>query len=568
MGIIIPRMKFSPWIKISRLDSCFLAFLASCVLYISYQAVFQPKWFFSGEMWAEAATNYFENANAPSLFDRIFSTDFGYIPLPQRVLALIGTALRLNAATIPFFYNWGALIISGILVSIFCLSPFRIVLKDDLLRFVVCQAILIVCDFQTKTFISFSYFSGFFIISIIGIALLEPEKEVPWYAWFIPIFLCSKPAVLSVMPAMFLVGIYARSRFKRVTLISLVFSILQIAQLFVSKVSGKVPSLDVSSGPSPLTQVVASINYFFGFIGSYFFKRTFMDKPFPLVGAGVLVVFVSMTLIKDKKQRAFLLVVFSTIFFNLMINCFAMSKQWTLDLKQLGGNPVHRQNFVSFSALILFVSFLCNSVVNKKVFGINWPNRALGVVLFFAWFTGTGWLKAGFQMARESSSPWIFNSQWQNMSRAIDKGLAPLCVSIDPLNWVYGKDCKLLSAPQWGNGSRISLDSSGQVVLMPEDYLVKGNLLSLGLMAIYLKEKPLESALKLTAQVQLKSHSVISLEGAGKLMGGKGLIQLNATKPVPVRDIQFIRLSSNQPCFLELVQSGDKQVPLALWMGN
>ena len=64
-----------------------LFFLTIC-LYIAYQILIQSSWLFSGEMWAEMATNYFVNAQSSSYFTNFFATDTGYIPLPQRIIAL------------------------------------------------------------------------------------------------------------------------------------------------------------------------------------------------------------------------------------------------------------------------------------------------------------------------------------------------------------------------------------------------------------------------------------------------------------------------------------------------
>ncbi|NKC48732.1 hypothetical protein HED54_12175 [Ochrobactrum anthropi ATCC 49188] len=62
-----------------------------------------------GGMWAEMATNYYPNANASSFVQKLLSTDAGYIPAPQRLIALVGNQLNLPAATIPYFYTWSSI---------------------------------------------------------------------------------------------------------------------------------------------------------------------------------------------------------------------------------------------------------------------------------------------------------------------------------------------------------------------------------------------------------------------------------------------------------------------------
>ena len=167
----------------------------------------QPSWMLGGEMWAEMATNYFPNANSPSYFHKLFSTDAGYIPVPQRLIALVGNALNFPAGSIPYFYTWSATLLTGMMVGTFCLARFRILVKNDALRFCAAIVILIVADFETKTFINFTYFAAFFVAIITSLALVDDIEEVPWWAWFVPILMVSKPAVLSALPAMIIVVI-------------------------------------------------------------------------------------------------------------------------------------------------------------------------------------------------------------------------------------------------------------------------------------------------------------------------------------------------------------------------
>ena len=82
-----------------------LLFSLTICLYITYQILIQSSWLFSGEMWAEMATNYFVNAKSSSYLTNFFATDAGYIPLPPRIIAFIGNSLNMSAAVIPYFYT-------------------------------------------------------------------------------------------------------------------------------------------------------------------------------------------------------------------------------------------------------------------------------------------------------------------------------------------------------------------------------------------------------------------------------------------------------------------------------
>jgi hypothetical protein len=121
----------------------------------------QPDWALGGEMWAEMATNYFHNANSTSYFQKFLSTDAGYIPAPQRLIAFFGNFFSFPASSIPYFYTWSSIVLTAMLIGTFCLPAFRILVKNDYLRFFTSLAILIVSDFETRTFINFTYFVVF-----------------------------------------------------------------------------------------------------------------------------------------------------------------------------------------------------------------------------------------------------------------------------------------------------------------------------------------------------------------------------------------------------------------------
>jgi hypothetical protein len=64
-------------------------FLLTIIFYFTYMLLMQPRWILGGEMWAEMATNYFINANSNVFLQQFFSTDAGYIPFPQRLIAYL-----------------------------------------------------------------------------------------------------------------------------------------------------------------------------------------------------------------------------------------------------------------------------------------------------------------------------------------------------------------------------------------------------------------------------------------------------------------------------------------------
>ena len=99
-------------------------FAVAITFYCVYLALVQSSWVLGGGMWAEMASNYYPNSISDSLWTRLFATDFGYVPLPQRLIGIVGSSFNLPAAAIPYFYTWSAVILTGAMVGSFCLRPF------------------------------------------------------------------------------------------------------------------------------------------------------------------------------------------------------------------------------------------------------------------------------------------------------------------------------------------------------------------------------------------------------------------------------------------------------------
>lgn len=100
-----------------------------------YLLALQPNWLLGGAMWAEMGSNYFNNANAASLFQNFFAVDAGYVPLPQRIVAYVGALFSFPAVTIPYYYSWMSVVSISLLVCSFQLDRFRVVIGNDYLRF-------------------------------------------------------------------------------------------------------------------------------------------------------------------------------------------------------------------------------------------------------------------------------------------------------------------------------------------------------------------------------------------------------------------------------------------------
>lgn len=386
-------------------------------------------------MWAEMATNYFPNANSPSYLQKFFSTDSGYIPAPQRLIAFFGNRFNLPAASVPYFYTWSAIICTGMMVGAFCLGQFRRLVESDSLRFLTAISILMVADFETRTFINFTYFSAFFVAIITALALIDDSEEIPWWAWFAPILMVSKPAVLAALPAMILVAMVSKSRFRWITIVAVLLCLGQLLQMVISVKTGVAPFS--ANEISFISKVITSFKYFFGFLGRYVIGQTFLTTKYFLMLTGLFIFCIGGFVVFNKKRNSGALVIIgcSLLFFNGLLYSFVLSDSWSRDMRRLDVVPVFRDIIVGFFGSILVVSGLFSTLISQKKFQHSVLFRKnLGAILFFVWFIGSGWMSLAGKISREPVSPTINNSQWQSMAFAIDSGVSPLCVPIDPLS--------------------------------------------------------------------------------------------------------------------------------------
>ena len=548
-----------------------LLFLFTILFYVAYLLEKQPGWVLGGEMWAEMATNYFPYTNSPSYFGKLLATDCGYIPVLQRMIALAGAVFNLPASSIPYFYTWSAIFVTGMLVGAFCLKQFRSLVRSDMLRFFTAIAILIVSDFETRTFINFTYFSAFFVAVVTALASTDDSKEAPWWAWFVPILMLSKPAVLAAIPALIIVAVVSRSRFRWIAVAAVSVGAGQILQMVISLRAGmRLPADDISF----LSKIIASLKYFFGFLGSYALGPNFPHNScFSLLAALFVLLFSALVVLKKRRNSgALALVGLSLLLFNVLLNCFALSHEWNLDMIRLVGPPVYRAIIVGFFGCILvtvgLISGLTDAGFSKSPVAVS-----IGALLFSLWFVESGWLSYGLKISREPVSPAINNSQWQHMADAIDSGTAPLCVPIDPLGWAYSRNCGILnSEPLDGlhgksNGCEAvrSTDDLKMFEVVPPASLSEKTLVSFAVLV-----KPF-----VTQTTFVRARAIINLKGESRKLysGGRdlpisgGVILLTGKDRLPIKNISSIGLSFSSQVEIASPDDVPYEGPCILWMG-
>lgn len=544
-------------------------FYGCIALYCFYMLAMQPQWMLAGEMWAEMATNYFVNANAPSVLTRLFATDAGYVPLLQRLIATAGRLLQLPSATIPYFYTWTSVCLTGALVASFCLSPFRVLVRSDWLRFFVAASVLLVADFETRTFINFTYFVAFFVAITSALAMANRSVPVPPWAWCIPLLMVSKPAVIATLPAMLLISFVSESRFRKIAYASLLACLFQIVVLAFHQVPAPAATA-IHFGI--IERLAAGIAYFIGFTGSLFFGKgpNFSLGMSLLSGLVVLGICGVICWRKRTPSNALILVGIFLLFFNFMLNAVAMPGLWNLDMRQLAGVPLYRHTIVGYFGVICIAVVLTQVCTkrfeNARVPVIGW----LAPVVFSCWFTLSGWLLFAAHINRAPGVPTIFNSQWQLMSEVIDAGL-PVCVPVDPIGWVYERECRLLNTDvHWGQNyeftSLESLNGKRTISLVIPDEAMQGTLMSF---AILVKPTAVHAvSLTSSANITMKDGSMRFLLAQRKIPAFGGLLLYASHEKILIKDIQDFSLNFEVPVDVGYLREGVKSRPAAFWMGN
>jgi len=546
-------------------------FSLTVLFYVLYQLAVQPGWILGGEMWAEMATNYFPNANSASYLTKFFSTDAGYIPVPQRLIAYLGNLFAFPASSIPYFYTWSSIVLTAMLVGVFCLSAFRNVIKNDFLRFVTAISILIVADFETRTFINFTYFVAFFAAVITALALVEDSEDVPIWSWFLPILMVSKPAVLSALPLMIVASLVSQPRFRWIVITTIILCVGQLTQMILSQNAGIMPlqSHDITL----VAKIIASIGYFFGLLGGYLIGPAFLINKYLLILFGILsLCVITFILLKvRRKPNALVVVGISLLFFNILLNCFALSSDWNIDMLKLSTLPLYRHIITGFFGCILIISGVIANLTETKKLIIRYPiaYSTTGATIFIIWFVLSGWLSFGVNISKEPSSPVLNSSQWQNLAIAIDSSEPVVCVPIDPFSWVYGRNCSLLN-PEMNSGQEYrraeKIDDNFIVEIVPPSWVKQRTLISFGILI-----KPMSTQI---TRVSAKAI-VTSTDGTQQELRGErvlpisgGMLLLNGQTSTRIKNATSVKFIFNVPVEIRFITNSTNPTPAILWMGN
>ena len=488
---------------------CRQYFIATIVFYALYMMLVEGEWIFSGGMWAEMATNYFVNAADPSWLVRLFGTDAGYIPIIQRLIALLGNGLWLSPTVIPYYYTASAILLNGVLIGAFCLRPFRDLMPSDGARFLLGLMILVVADFETRTFINFTYFATFLMAALAALALRPEAKTVSPWMWLTPLLALSKPYIFCVAPLAVLVLLLGHPRFKILFSLILVMIGVQITRLTVSMAVGEQMLVNLQPNlPLPdklwnaFTYATGQLSYL---AGPKLVVALFTDLSMMVVLGSILALLLGLFVVWRHRDAAAVLILTggTLVACTAFINSFALSAIWTGDLHRLENLPIYRHTIPIFYGCGFIIAGLATALAGwvhrRAVVGPaiataalaawavqgSWVNGAstglklefsLGAALLgcaaiivmmllahrrrhhesivasvtaasviVVWAMGSGWIDRGLLISRAPGFPITGTGAWSEASKAMNLSHPSYCIPIDPFPWVYGPACDLLA---------------------------------------------------------------------------------------------------------------------------
>ena len=536
----------------SRLPT--ILFFSTIIFYVCFQLITQNRWMLGGEMLAEMATNYFRNANSPSYYDRFFAVDFGYIPLPQRSISLVANLINIPTYLIPYFYTWVGTICSALIFGTFCLARFRIVIESDILRFLAAISILVMSPFEVKLYINFTYFCAFFIAIITTLNISDNKKETPWWSWFMPLFILSKPMILCTLPAMIIAAINSKNRFRFITLVSVILGVIQILQLIQHQ------EINVYSGKNEIgifVKIGTAILYFLFFLGKYFLGQALsLNLGLSIVLGLIILCYILFPLSKKRAEsNPLILVGLLLLFFNSFLGSFILNDYSNL-ANSTSNHVMRRHTFVGFIGFILIFLGLCKNAPKKF-------QKESATILFTIWLIFSGWIAYGITITKDPTSTEAEISQWQKMSEKIDSKPDILCVPINPIGWMYSRNCNFIGHLSFWNHPTFLLKNSLSFSIKTPPELSEKILSAAGILLKPISGK--ETFIEVAMAIRMKNGEVKNYAGSSKIIESGGMILLNGEdENIAFKDISLVTLTFNQP--VEIATNGESMG--VMWMGR
>lgn len=561
--------------------NAYILFAISVLFYVTYQLATRGRMIISGSMWAEMGTNYYATT-AQSWFTQLYATDVGYIPLPQRLFALLVDVLGVPPSSIPYAYTGCAVLMSGVLIGSLCLPVFRPILRSDALRFALSLALMAVPEFATRTFINFTYFGVVLITAVTALALVDRRRDVPGWAWVIPILVLSKPGVLAAVPAIAVAALVSRRRFRLIAAAAGLAAAVQAASLVRGTMQGA--SLLQDSGASAGEKMYAAVKYTLGFLGRLVVGPAHDLGTRAWLLAGIAVLLVSLAVAAFSRSRAGVLIPLglSLIAFTMLINSFSFSTEFTRNMAILGIAGFDRRFIVAVIGAMLVVAggvaALVDWVSGQRVrpvaslaLGQSW-SAAAAALLFLMWFCLSGWLTYVPAVNQPLGVPVADISQWEEQAQVLASDESIVCIPLDPFGWLYGRNCTVLDGlgvtPQAWAWAQLDESRGGDAstvsVQAPEDVR------SAAVSSVALMVRPPAGVQHVsgTAVLTAADGSNTEMRADADLTAGGGLIQFSESPAVSVENVRTVTFTVDDGVSVASSMSEDPTSAIVLWMGQ
>jgi hypothetical protein len=512
----------------------------------------------SGEMWAEMATNFYQNARFGDLYHQFFATDAGYIPLLQRIIAWTVNIFKAPVHLIPYLYTWISIVLSAMMVGTFTLHYFRPLVQNDYTRMLISLIVLITISWETANFVSFTYLNLFYISIFVALALSKDNDDAPKIAFLIPILIMTKVHVLAIVPIMFLSIFFVKKRYKYIFSFTILMSILQVIQVMVSHMNGQ---FKVENDFSLFDKLLSSFAFNFAYLGNYIVGYGNHFSSINLLIIGIIIsIFALFTLfIKKKNSNTLIIVGLSIVFFIFFINSFALSNAFNLNNYSVN-HGMYRHVFPGFIGSILLLIGIAESWGN--VLRYKPLIKYFSFLLIFGWTISGNLIIMGINSSKELKHRTGY-SNWQTMSQSIQNNDNNMCVPINPYKWTYSKNCGYTHTLNFGKGTYKTFEETSLSINIPTD--IKNRKTIALLVGIDLTNN-VSTNVELYAIATTLTGNKYKFYGFKNNVSSKSMILLNNTNREPVSNIVKLELTSNIP-LKYWVKNGNKE-PSISWMGN
>ncbi len=263
--------------------------------------IWQTKiWFLSGEMFFnEAGYRFFFNSYLG--IKQVLMVDLNYIALPQRLFSFFCVVFKIPHLYIPYIYSLCAIIMTSFFTSVFTLSRFRSLIKNDYIRCIFSIVFIFVGATDTKSYINFSYY---YIIplSLFSLQFLLNDKiKLSTWVFLLSVFTLSKPFYIIFIPC-FVICFFKKNEFREKIWLVLNLGFL-VFQVYITKPFLFILGMADKNGESSIIEM----------------SNSFYSSVLPALGIEISSIFFS-TSYFDLEGSSNLSVLFYTVFTLLLLH--------------------------------------------------------------------------------------------------------------------------------------------------------------------------------------------------------------------------------------------------------